>query len=245
MRFKNEFSINYNTNESYYFYYVINGACFITLEDKIFTLTKNDLLVLKKGVNVKLTSRNASVYIVEFDGKLAKDYIDEIIDNNEKGVSIIDFSNIVMFFVRLKELSLYEVENDVYISLNLEAILVEIYTKKFYYNDTDNPQNYAILKALFYIEQNVDKKITLEDLCEYVGYSIYHFSRLFKKEVGMPPYEYIIKFRLDLAKHLLITTNKTVKDIAKQCGYSSEINFYNIFKKYENISPKQFRKKKQ
>ncbi len=152
-----------------------------------------------------------------------------------------DFSGIVMFFVKLKELSLYEVINDVYVSLNLEAILVEIYTKKFYGNDEVKPRENAIIQALFYIEQNISNKITLEGLCKFVGYSVFHFSRLFKKEVGIPPYEYIIKFRLDLAKHLLITTNLAVREIAKQCGYTSEVNFYNVFKKNVHVTPKQFR----
>ncbi len=238
----NEFSMNYSTASSYYLYYVIKGSSFITLEEKIFSLKKGDLLVVKKNSNIKFTSRDATVYIIEFDGKIAKDYIDEMNTQSEQGISVIDFTNIIMFFVRLKELTQYDSVNEVYISLNLEAILVEMYTKKFHSNKTDiPPQNYAILQALFYIEQNVGNKITLEELCEFVGYSVFHFSRLFKKEVGVSPYEYIIRFRMDLAKHLLITTNKSVKDISKQCGYANEINFFILFKKYESMSPKKFR----
>jgi len=162
VKFINEFSMNYKTNDSYYFYYVIDGSTFITLDKHIFTLKKNDLLVVKKNTNIKLYSRDANVYIVEFDGKLAKDYVDEFIEDNDKGISMIDFSNIIMFFTRLKELSYYDVLNEVYISLNLEAILVEMYTKRFYHKQSDNPpQNYAIIQSLFYIEQNIGNKIRL------------------------------------------------------------------------------------
>ncbi|TVP93884.1 MAG: AraC family transcriptional regulator [Acholeplasmatales bacterium] len=238
-----EYSTSFNTAEAYYLFYINSGSLFVTLNNQIYSLTRNDLLVVKKKTQVTLSASQSNLYVVEFDGKLAADYMHEIIEPGKQGRSIVDFSNIVMFFVRLKELSAYEIMNEAYVSLNLEAILVEIYARKYYDTDIENPQNYAIIQALFFIEQNIAKKITLEGLAGFVGYSVYHFSRLFKKEVGIPPYEYVIKFRLDLAKHMLITTKKPVKDIAKACGYQSEINFYNIFRKNMGTSPNQFRQK--
>ncbi len=238
-----EYSATFDSETCYYFFYITKGSVFITVDKEIFTLTKNDLLVVKKHTPIKMSSSSAELYMVSFDGKLAPDYMNIIIDKKKSGRSIMDFSNIVMFFVRLKELTAYDVENDAYISLNLEAILVEIYARKYYGTEIENPQNYAIIQALFYVEQNISSKISLEDLSEFVGYSVYHFSRLFKKEVGLPPYEYITRFRLDLAKHYLITTKKAVKDIALECGYQNEINFYSLFKKNVGISPKKFREK--
>lgn len=238
-----EYSTSFNTGDAYYLFYINSGSLFVTLNNQIYSLTRNDLLVVKKTTQVTLSASQSNLYVVEFDGKLAPDYMQEIIEPSKQGRSIVDFSNIVMFFVRLKELSAYEIMNEAYVSLNLEAILVEIYARKYYDTDIENPQNYAIIQALFYIEQNIAKKITLENLADFVGYSVYHFSRLFKKEVGVPPYDYVIKFRLDLAKHMLITTKKPIKDIAKACGYPSEINFYNIFRKNMGTSPNRFRQK--
>ncbi len=243
LELEDEYSTSFNTADSYYFFYITKGALFVTVDKEVHTLSRNDLLIVEKDTFIKMSSSQCALYITEFDGKLAPDYMEEIIESRKSVRSIMDFSNIVMFFVRLKELSAYETLNEVYVSLNLEAILVEVYARKYYGTEIENPHSYAIIQALFYVEQNIDKKITLEDLAEFVGYSVYHFSRLFKREVGLPPYEYIIRFRLDLAKHFLITTQKNVKDIAKECGYQNEINFYNIFKKNVGMSPKQFRMK--
>lgn len=243
LRFNNEYSLKYDTMDSYYFYYVNSGSFFVTLNNRIYTLTKNDLLLIKKGVDVTISSSDADLYVLEFDGKLAGDYLSEIVDPQKAGISMVDFSGIVMFFIKLKELTLLDILNEVYVSLSIEAILVEIYTKK-HYGIEDGSKSNAIIQAIFYIEQNVSNKITLDELCEFVGYSVFHFSRLFKKEVGIPPYEYIIKFRLDLAKHLLITTTDTVREIARKCGYTSEVNFYNVFKKSTSLTPIQFRKAK-
>lgn len=236
-----EYTSKFNTDDSYYMYYIENGSMFVTLNKKMFTLTKNDLLLVKKYVDVSFSTTTVKMYVVEFDGKLTSDYLEAIGNLASPGISMIDFSGIIMFFLRLKELSLYDVRNEVYISFNLEAILVEMYSRIHYGNDKENPRNYAVLQALFYIERNVESKIRLNDLCEFVGYSVYHFSRLFKNEVGMSPYEYIIKFRLDLAKHLLITTNLSVREISRKCGYANEVNFYNIFKKNFDITPRKYR----
>lgn len=236
-----EYRQKFNTDDSYYMYYIESGSMFVTLNQKMFTLTKNDLLLVKKYVDVSFSTTSVKLYAVEFDGKLTSDYLQAIGNMASPGISMIDFSGIIMFFLKLKELSLYDVRNEVYISFNLEAILVEMYTRIHYGNDKENPRNYAVLQALFYIERNVESRIKLEDLCEFVGYSVYHFSRIFKNEVGMSPYEYIIKFRLDLAKHLLITTSLPVRDISRKCGYTNEVNFYNIFKKNFNITPRKYR----
>jgi len=236
-----EYTQKFDTGDSYYMYYVEHGSMFVTLNRKMFSLTQNDLLVVKKNVDVSISTNNCKLYAVEFDGKLTSDFLNAIGNVGSPGISMVDFSGIVMFFIKLKELSLYDIRNEVYISFIIEAILVEIYTRIHYGNEKDNPQNYAILQAIFYIEQNIENKIKLDALCEFVGYSVYHFSRLFKNEVGMSPYEYIIKYRLDLAKHLLITTNLPIREISKKCGYNNEINFYNIFKKNFNITPRKYR----
>lgn len=236
-----EYSDHFDTADSYYLYYVESGSMFITLNRQMFSMTKNDLLLVKKNVDVSLSTNGVQMYVIEFDGKLTADYIKEISSPNSYWVSMVDFSNIILFFIKLKELSVFEVRNEVYISYSLEAIIVEMYTKIHYGFYNEKPKNYAILKALFYIEQNINFKISLEDLSEYVGYSVYHFSRVFKDEVGVSPYGYIIQYRLNLAKHLLITTTSSIGDISKKCGYSNEINFYNSFKKYFNITPRKYR----
>lgn len=188
----NEYTSKFNTGNSYFMYYVEHGSMFVSLNGKLFSLTQNDLLVVKKNVDISISTHSCKLYTVEFDGKLTSDFLSAIGNVCSPGISMVDFSGIVMFFIKLKELSLYDVRNEVYMSFCIEAILVEIYTRIHYGNEKDNPQNYAILQAIFYIEQNIENKIKLEDLCEFVGYSVYHFSRLFKNEVGTSPYNYII-----------------------------------------------------
>jgi len=100
----------------------------------------------------------------------------------------------------------------------------------------------AVSIAKEYIRQNMDQNLSLDGVAETVGLSACHFSRVFKKETSYSPYEYIILVRLNKAKHLLNTTDKTIKEIAYEVGYRSESNFCNAFTSKIGISPMNFRK---
>lgn len=102
----------------------------------------------------------------------------------------------------------------------------------------------AVDRAKEYVRLNMDRNISLDTVAEFVGLSSCHFSRLFKKETSYSPYEYIILVRLNKAKHLLNTTEKTIKEIAYEVGYHSESNFCNAFTSKIGISPMNFRKYK-
>lgn len=85
------------------------------------------------------------------------------------------------------------------------------------------------------------EKLTIEKLAAYVNISPFHFSRIFKKETGYSPYEYIIKTRIDKAKTLLKKTKLGIKEIAFEVGFNSEANFSNTFHMNVNMTPKEFR----
>ena len=79
-------------------------------------------------------------------------------------------------------------------------------------------------------------------VAESVNWSQSHFSREFKAHTGYSPYEYIILRRIDKAKHMLTSTQMTVKQIAYHTGYNSEENFIHSFQKNVGLSPSLFRK---
>lgn len=71
-----------------------------------------------------------------------------------------------------------------------------------------------------------------------------YFHRIFRKNFGTTPYQYMLKLRMEHAVKLLSTTNKSVKEIAHECGYENEFYFHRQFKQHYNYSPGQLKKLK-
>jgi YesN/AraC family two-component response regulator len=95
-------------------------------------------------------------------------------------------------------------------------------------------------KAKKYIENNYMKEISLDELSQYVSMSTYYFSRIFSKIEGMSFRDYLIKIRMEKAKNLLREGNKSIKQVALEVGYIDQNYFSKAFKKYTNVSPKEY-----
>ncbi|WP_425517545.1 helix-turn-helix domain-containing protein [Paenibacillus agaridevorans] len=76
-------------------------------------------------------------------------------------------------------------------------------------------------KVIEYIKQHIYEPISLTELARYAAYSPYHFIRIFKERMGVPPQYYVSTLRLQHAKDLLIHTNLSVRDISLEVGQSS------------------------
>lgn len=92
--------------------------------------------------------------------------------------------------------------------------------------------------TLDYIENNIDKDITLENIAKNVAISKYYFHRIFKNIFGISATEYIRKRRLSIAAKSLLGSNLRVIDVAFDAKYSSQEAFTRSFKKMFGFSPK-------
>jgi len=92
-----------------------------------------------------------------------------------------------------------------------------------------------------YINDNIASEIKLSDLANLAGISQYHFSRLFKKSLGISPNKYVIKQRIERAKSLLKNSDLLVTEIALLCGFSSHSHFSKYFRQITGITPKEYK----
>lgn len=94
-----------------------------------------------------------------------------------------------------------------------------------------------------YIEYHYMDHIMLSELCELISVSPQHLCRIFKHCTGMRPMEYIIHTRIQAAKDLLVSSNHSISDIAYWCGFENNNYFWKAFKRIENLTPNEYRKK--
>ena len=88
-----------------------------------------------------------------------------------------------------------------------------------------------------YVEENYEKEIQLRDLAAIIHVSVSYLSVCFKKEMGIPFTEYLVRYRMNKAKELLAEGNISCKEVAWQVGYEDYSQFSKMFKKYIGCSP--------
>ncbi|MDR3464782.1 MAG: AraC family transcriptional regulator [Xanthobacteraceae bacterium] len=95
-----------------------------------------------------------------------------------------------------------------------------------------------------FISASVERAFTVNELASVACMSPAHFSRSFKAATGKAPHEYVSGQRLDLAKRLLVTTDRLLVDIAYAAGFSSQANFNRAFRRAVGTTPSLYRAQK-
>ena len=103
-------------------------------------------------------------------------------------------------------------------------------------------QQSVLSDLLLWIDNNLDKKLTVDDLSDISGYSPWHLFRLFRHYFDRSPMEYIRQQRMSLCRRLLLTTpGYRIVDICIMVGYDDLSAFNRTFKKYHALTPTQYR----
>lgn len=111
-------------------------------------------------------------------------------------------------------------------------------------NETDvRKKDYSqdVERVLDFIGKHYGEQISLDDMICDIHISKYHFIRLFRRVMGVTPYHYLTTYRINEAKNLLCTTEKSVADISLECGFLDASQFTKNFKKYVGLKPLQYR----
>ncbi|HEY5561895.1 MAG TPA: AraC family transcriptional regulator [Clostridiaceae bacterium] len=92
-----------------------------------------------------------------------------------------------------------------------------------------------------FIEANYNRSISVEDMAKAAKISMFHFSRLFKRTTGYTPHEFLVKYKLNKSKGMLINSHISIDQIAQSVGFQDVSSFIRDFKKYEELTPLKYR----
>lgn len=226
-------SVKYLSEE----YNVQPGDCvFLNCMNAYEHTSSSDLWTLKwvhfYGTNMdaiyeKYKERGGKVVFRAPDQKIITDIIDEI-------HTIADSSSY------LKDMEIHE---------KLSSLLLNIMKESWNKSLNDNESSFSSEKRKDlrlireYIEENYNKDIRLDFLSLKYGISKYYLSHMFKEQYGTSVNNYIINMRITKAKHLLRFSDLSTTEIANRVGYEDVNYFIRSFKKVENITPGEYKKK--
>jgi AraC family transcriptional regulator len=102
--------------------------------------------------------------------------------------------------------------------------------------------NWKTRRLIDFIEDNLERDLSLEALAAEVGVSPLYLPRSFKAAVGQSPHQYVVRRRIERAKQLLSSGDSPIVDIALSVGFSSQSHLSNWFLRLVGISPAEYRR---
>jgi AraC-like DNA-binding protein len=165
-----------------------------------------------------------------------------------KGVPpVIPIENFLLVEEIFKELVKEDGSNDFesnWVARNLAGVLLGFILRNIYKRSSNRKKSNShkiIVEVKHYIQENYHQNITLQELARISYISPYYLSHLFKELTGLTPFQYLMKYRIEVSKHLLLNSNLTINEITYQVGYQSETHFQNLFKKIVGTTPGKYR----
>jgi len=146
--------------------------------------------------------------------------------SNQETTEFIIYSLLFNFFTKLIQNHIESTAKEIH----FESLKQKEYIKKFH-------------DVLAYIDAHYMEDLCLEDISASIGFSKYHFSRLFKQYTNFTFCDYLNYRRIKAAENLLCKNDLTVTEVALQSGFSSISTFNRLFKQLKGCSPREFRSK--
>lgn len=123
----------------------------------------------------------------------------------------------------------------------LIIFLYRNYTDHFPFRQM-NKTHQRIADIQLYIDENFRNNLTLDSIASDFFISKYYLSHSFKEVTGFTVMQYVLLKRIAYSKNELCFTDKSIIDIAMDCGFNSQSNYISTFRQNECITPLQFRK---
>lgn len=215
---------------------VVEGKMKLNLKDQEYLLEKNNVYFIPPCTEHTIEAidkREYSYIVICIYNDFIRKYINRLLINyvykdEELGKKIIC---IYESFHSTKD---YEkLENDI------EEILVE--NTEIVGNSIKQMHNEIVLSVVNFIHQHLDEPFEIKKISDYTHISKYHLLRLFKKQMGVAPYQFYIQEKVKKLKQGLLKKQPIV-DLAYNLNFSDQSHLCNIFKKHVGITPMQFKK---
>ena len=127
----------------------------------------------------------------------------------------------------------------------LVRLQYESYVRPSIINKTESNQISETVASLVekYLHCHYVHPFTITDIAEHLGYNPSYISKKFRLQYKTTIHDYIMRYRINKAKQIILYSNGTLKQIAEEVGFANIHHFTRVFKKYEGVSPGQWQNK--
>ena len=228
-----------NGRMDYHILLINNGQCKVYHNGKSYRLTKGNLVVYAPFEKQEYSFKSKSSTLwCHFSGHIVEELLKSC--NISSGVYFLSPNKSILdSYTRLiQQFSLPNKKQFANV-----ALLELIYNISDAINSSTEQKTTSdiILPILAYINANYNKQISLDELANKSGYSKSRFSHIFSETVGSSPIKYQNDIRLKNACEMLTSSNLSIAEISRICGFSDPLYFSRIFKRKHNTSPTHYR----
>lgn len=234
--------------------YLARGKQTYIVGDKVYTLKGGDIFITfpdeehSTGINVE--ERSVLYYIIlDVKNNLDSFLGFEGVDGKKLAIALSHISRTNRHFKGCNELKtiLDELFITYYSDRPFKKIAVQSLACRFFIRIVELESNRKqklpedISRTISYINENIQLDLQLDELASLANLSLSRFKQKFKEVTGIPPGEYILRTKVDFSKKLLRDSDRTITEIAHLLGFSSSQYYATVFKKFKNMTPRDFR----
>ncbi|MBO9728819.1 MAG: AraC family transcriptional regulator [Chitinophaga sp.] len=230
--------------------YCVDGKGTVTIKKETFTVQPGECFLLPRKLAHEYSADATdpwTIYWVHFLGSSANGLVDTAIRewNGHKTFLPHSPERLEQFETIYQPLARgYRQENLVYSNMNFWSFLASCIYPGVNKPGKSTQQHDAVDMAIDYMNNHLDKMLTLQQMAKSVNLSQSHFSFLFKNNTGFSPIEYFNHLKVQKACQYLLFTPLRIKEVAMQLGMEDPYYFSRMFTKVMGVSPNQYREKK-
>ena len=217
--------------EGYLLHYVIKGSGTFTKNGITHTITTGDLFVCRPGESASYTADQQTPWDYAWMAFTCAAELESLLSED-----VIHIPSAYHIFSQISKLS-----DDPAKEWTVCGLMYQLFALLAQAQNRPSADKGYLSQAVSYIEANYAQNLQVSQIADSLGLNRSYFCRLFTRQIGMSPQEYIVSYRLEQAEKLLVTTKLSQKEIARQVGYPDVYAFSRMFKRRYKISPGQFR----